>query len=427
MMMIVPVEEVYVEALQVKYPITNWEAYIEDSRKYLKIIRVGNHTEAYQTFVDMLKRFEIDDLVRLWDLVKESFSTIEPTDDKEKALWVELKRLFEPDNDDIQWKLQRDLQVVSKSSKKLWISIPDIIVKEKMESKSKIIQTVSSLKLHMLKTRDYDLWSMRMEQYLTHSGYALWEVIVDGDAPAAIVSVSGGAKAVIPPKTTTEKIARRNELKAKSTLLLAIPDEHLLKFHGIKDAKTLWEAIKTRFGGNKESKKIQKTILKQQYKKFVASRSDDLDKTYDRFQKLISQLEIHGHFARECKAPRSQGNKNKDNTRRVIPVETPANALVVTDRMGYDWRYQAKEGPTDFALMAFSSLGKGYHAVPPPYTRNFIPPRPDLSFAGLDDSVFKSAISEPITSVHETETSTSKTSKESIEKPKTVRPSALII
>ncbi|GKG51716.1 hypothetical protein Tco_0544354, partial [Tanacetum coccineum] len=47
----------------------------------------------------------------------------------------------------------------------------------------------------------------------------------------------------IPPKTVEQKLARKNELKAKSTLLLAIPDEHLLKFHEVKDAKTLWEAI----------------------------------------------------------------------------------------------------------------------------------------------------------------------------------------
>nr|GEX22348.1 hypothetical protein [Tanacetum cinerariifolium] len=70
--------------------------------------------------------------------------------------------------------------------------------------------------------------------------------------------------------------------------------------------------------------------------------------------------------------------------------------------------------------------GKGYHVVPPLYTGNFMPPRPDLSFAGLDDFVFKSAISDPITSVHETKTNTSNTSKESIEKPKTVRLSAPI-
>ncbi|GJU77418.1 hypothetical protein Tco_1274488 [Tanacetum coccineum] len=162
-----------------------------------------------------------------------------------------------------------------------------------MESQLETTQTVSALKLLVLKTGDYDIWSMRMEQYLSHTDYALWEVIVNGDAPA-IASASAGTEGLIPPKTTEQKLARKNELKAKSTLLLAIPDEHLLKFHGIQDAKTLWEAIKTRYGGNKESKKMQRTILKQQYENFTASRSEGLDKTYDRFQKLISQLEIHG-------------------------------------------------------------------------------------------------------------------------------------
>nr|GEY80146.1 hypothetical protein [Tanacetum cinerariifolium] len=70
---------------------------------------------------------------------------------------------------------------------------------------------------------------------------------------------------------------------------------------------------------------------------------------------------------------------------------------------------------------------EGYHAVPPTYTGNFMHPRPDLSFARLDDYVFKSAISEFVTSINETKTSTSKTSKESMEKPKTVRPNAPII
>ncbi|GJY97578.1 hypothetical protein Tco_0514488 [Tanacetum coccineum] len=95
---------------------------------------------------------------------------------------------------------------------------------------------MSALKLPALKTRDYNLWSMRMEQYLTHIDYALWEVIVNGDAP---VVASASAEGPIPLKTVEQKLARKNELKAKSTLLLAIPDEHLLKFHGIKDAKTV--------------------------------------------------------------------------------------------------------------------------------------------------------------------------------------------
>ncbi|GKF02938.1 hypothetical protein Tco_0029861 [Tanacetum coccineum] len=133
-----------------------------------------------------------------------------------------------------------------------------------------------------------------MEQYLTHTNYALLEVIVNSDTLVVIVSASTGTEGPIPPKTAEQNLARKNELKAKSTLLLAIPDEYLLKFHVIKDAKTLWEAIKARFGGKKKSKKMQKTILKQQYKNFAALRSEGLDKTYDRFQKLISQLEIHG-------------------------------------------------------------------------------------------------------------------------------------
>ncbi|GJU88038.1 ribonuclease H-like domain-containing protein [Tanacetum coccineum] len=298
-----------------------------------------------------------------------------------------------------------------------------------------------------------------------------------------------------------------------------------------------------------------------------------------------------GHFARECRAPRNQGNRNGDVPRRIVPVETPANALVVQDGIGgYDWSFQAEEGPTDFALMAHLSSGsssssssdsevstcskaclksyeslkehfdkqkeqlkksnleiigyqlgleslearivvhekneasyeesiaflkydvqvkdisiknlknqleealkekddlklklenfeessknltklinsqisvkdktglgfdshvnesevldnvvdshecnqvndrfkksEGYHAVPPPFTRNFKPARADLSFAGLDDSVYKSKVSETITSVPNVETTVTKTSKDSLEKPKTVRFSAPII
>ncbi|GJZ25009.1 hypothetical protein Tco_0562468 [Tanacetum coccineum] len=67
------------------------EVYSEDTRRYWRIIRVGNHTEAYQIFADMLKKFDRDDLVKLWDLVEKRFSTTEPTYDKEKELWVELK------------------------------------------------------------------------------------------------------------------------------------------------------------------------------------------------------------------------------------------------------------------------------------------------------------------------------------------------
>ncbi|GJU42152.1 hypothetical protein Tco_1195109 [Tanacetum coccineum] len=63
-----------------------------------------------------------------------------------------------------------------------------------------------------------------------------------------------------------------------------------------------------------------------------------------------------GHFARECRAPRNQDNKNKESSRRSVPVETSTStALVSCDGLGgYDWSDQAEEGP-NYALMAFSS------------------------------------------------------------------------
>ncbi|GJW54431.1 putative ribonuclease H-like domain-containing protein [Tanacetum coccineum] len=96
------------------------------------------------------------------------------------------------------------------------------------------------------------------------------------------------------PTTAEEKQDRRNEMKARGTLLMALPNKDQLKFHSYKDAKLLIEAIEKRYGGNKESKKVQRTLLKQQYENFSGSSSETMDQTFDRLQKLISQLEIQG-------------------------------------------------------------------------------------------------------------------------------------
>ncbi|GJV40140.1 hypothetical protein Tco_1418580 [Tanacetum coccineum] len=94
-------------------------------------------------------------------------------------------------------------------------------------------------------------------------------------------------------KTAKQLVARRNQERVKSILLLAIPDEYLLKFHNVADAKSLWEAINSRFGGNVKSKKMQKNILKHRFENFSTASNESLE-AYDRFQKLISQLEVHG-------------------------------------------------------------------------------------------------------------------------------------
>nr|GEU54841.1 hypothetical protein [Tanacetum cinerariifolium] len=80
---------------------------VQSMLEIIPIIRFRGITEAYQVFEDMLKGSDREDLVALWNLVKEKFSSVVPSEDKEKALWVELKRLFELDADDVLWKLQR--------------------------------------------------------------------------------------------------------------------------------------------------------------------------------------------------------------------------------------------------------------------------------------------------------------------------------
>nr|GFA47016.1 ribonuclease H-like domain-containing protein [Tanacetum cinerariifolium] len=82
-------------------------------------------------------------------------------------------------------------------------------------------QMVSSVKLPILKKGEYILWTMKMEQYQAYTNYALWEVILNGNSAVQLTKDEA--------------------------------DEHLARFHGIKDSKTLWAAIQTRFGGNAES------------------------------------------------------------------------------------------------------------------------------------------------------------------------------
>ncbi|GJZ40842.1 ribonuclease H-like domain-containing protein [Tanacetum coccineum] len=139
----------------------------------------------------------------------------------------------------------------------------------------------------------------------------LWDVIVNRDLEEE-PAPTGETSALPAPKTAKQLAAKRNQERVKSILLLAIPDEYLLKFHNVADAKSLWAAIKARFGGNEESKKMQKNVLKHQFENFTTASNESLDKAYDRFQKLISQLEVHG-------APISKEDINQKFLRRLPP------------------------------------------------------------------------------------------------------------
>ncbi|GJT69690.1 putative ribonuclease H-like domain-containing protein [Tanacetum coccineum] len=359
---------------------------------------------------------------------------------------------------------------------------------------------VAASKVPMLKPGEYEIWRMRIEQYIQMIDYALWEVIENG-ATLPKTKIMEGVMTEMPITTAEEKAQRRLEVKARSTLMMGIPNEHQLKFNSIKDAKKLLEAVEKRFGGNAATRKTQRNLLKQQYENFTAPSSEMLDQTFDRLQKLVSQLELldeklsqedrnkadldtmsmddlynnlkvyepevkgmssssssthnmafvsssnnntsstndavntahgvftastqvnaanftnidnlsdtviydiedmdlrwqmamltmrarrflkntgrkltvngnetigfdkskvkcynchkRGHFARECRASRYQNNKNKESSRRIVPMETSTSiALVSCDGLGgYDWSDQAEEGP-NYALIDYSS------------------------------------------------------------------------
>ncbi|GJT35575.1 hypothetical protein Tco_0925994 [Tanacetum coccineum] len=230
-------------------------------------------------------------------------------------------------------------------------------------------QMVSIVKLPILKKGEYTLWSMWMEQYLTNTDYSMWQVILNGDGPIQVTTNENGIDTEVPPKTAQALLQRQRERKAKNILLLAILDEYQLKFHGIKDAKSLWAAIKTLIMRIKDgiddldindlyiNLKVFEADIKgynSQGKAFSSSYTDDLMFSFFANQSNSPQLDDEdlehidhddleeidlkwGHFVGECRAPRNQGNRNRDagyrsreNTRRTVLVET-SDALVVQD------------------------------------------------------------------------------------------------
>ncbi|GJS13806.1 putative reverse transcriptase domain-containing protein [Tanacetum coccineum] len=124
--------------------------------------------------------------------------------------------------------------------------------------------SVTALRIPMIKKGEYDLWSMKMRQYIAITDHILWDIITNGDQATTDPASSSAPKHALAAnarRETTEKLVY--------ILLSAIPDRHLLSFHDATDAKTLCSAIKARFGGNEASKKMQKNLLKQQFETFT--------------------------------------------------------------------------------------------------------------------------------------------------------------
>ncbi|GJV57981.1 hypothetical protein Tco_1458986 [Tanacetum coccineum] len=103
------------------------------------------------------------------------------------------------------------------------------------------LPTITTMKIPIIKKGEYDIWSIRMRQYICHTDHNLWDIIVNGDLQeeSAPTGDQSGPSAPPVPKTVKQLAAKRNQERVKSILLLAIPDEYLLKFHNVPDAKSL--------------------------------------------------------------------------------------------------------------------------------------------------------------------------------------------
>ncbi|GKC12814.1 hypothetical protein Tco_1009596 [Tanacetum coccineum] len=156
----------------------------------------------------------------------------------------------------------------------------------------------TTAKLPILKLGEYEMWVIRIKQYFQVQDYALWEVIENGNSWVSVPQIAQengtSVTKMSVPVTAEEKTNKKNDVKARSLLLMALPNEHQLTFSQYTDAKTMFVAIKIQFGGNEATKKTQKTLLKQQYENFSASSTESLDSIFNRLQKIISRLEILG-------------------------------------------------------------------------------------------------------------------------------------
>ena len=161
------------------------------------------------------------------------------------------------------------------------------------------IQTNVAAKIPMLKQNEFEMWRLRIEQYFQVQDYALWEIIEDGDSyqPTTTTSTVDGKVVTtlqMHPTPAEDRIKKKNDLKARSMLMMTIPNDQLLNFSKFKDAKSLFEAIVARYGGNEATKKTHKTLLKQQFENFSSTNNESLDHMFNRLQNIVSQLAILG-------------------------------------------------------------------------------------------------------------------------------------
>ncbi|GJR41528.1 ribonuclease H-like domain-containing protein [Tanacetum coccineum] len=150
--------------------------------------------------------------------------------------------------------------------------------------------SANNAKFPYLEKEKYEIWAMKMEYWIQNADHNLWRIVQQGNSPKRLGKDAKGNTIVHPPVSLDEHVAVQRENKVRTLLLQALPEDHMPDFHHYDDARDIWMAVKARFGGNEESKKMKKTMLKQQFAEFSVTEEEGLHKGYDRFQKILSQL-----------------------------------------------------------------------------------------------------------------------------------------
>nr|GEY97727.1 ribonuclease H-like domain-containing protein [Tanacetum cinerariifolium]GEY97742.1 ribonuclease H-like domain-containing protein [Tanacetum cinerariifolium] len=137
---------------------------------------------------------------------------------------------------------------------------------------------------------EYDIWAMKIQNFISSSDLLCWNIVLKGNSAKSMTTDKDGNLKIRPPVTAKEHQQVQREEKARTILLSALPDEHMGNFYRMIDAKDIWNVIKARFCGNVESKKMQKSLLKQKFKEIKIFKEEGLDKGYDKMQKILSQM-----------------------------------------------------------------------------------------------------------------------------------------
>ncbi|GJS74044.1 hypothetical protein Tco_0706885 [Tanacetum coccineum] len=189
------------------------------------------------------------------------------------------------------------------------------------------------------------------EWHMARQYHNLWDIIVNGDLEDEATPFGEQSNPHV-PKTVKQLAARRNQERIKSILLLAIPDEYLLKFHNVPDAKSLWAVIKSRFGRSTPFLAQNKTNPQLENEDFQQMDGDDLEELDLRCQ--VAMLTVRVKKSGRSQGRRPYGDNGRSNAQT---TESSSQTLVAQDGLGdYDWSNDFEVEPVNYALMAISSL-----------------------------------------------------------------------